>query len=131
MMLEPRVITDLYYKSLYSGDLDTVKAFMTEDSYMLTLESFGLRLSFKDEHFKKLLNEIEESTSSLREVETLLSKDLSSREQPDKIEIIDTVVNGDTRQTVNYKEGDKVKKLYFSKESDGWKINFYAGRKVN
>ena len=32
---------------------------------------------------------------------------------------------------LNYTEDEKEKKLYFSKEEDGWKINYYAGRKVD
>ena len=45
--------------------------------------------------------------------------------------MINTIVkNGDQRQTIAYTEEGKVKKLYFSKEENGWKINYYAGRKV-
>ena len=127
----PKEITGHYYKLLYSGDLTGVKKLMTEDSYIMTLESFGLRLSFEDDHFKALLKKIKESNESLEKVEELLSKDLLGRDHKAKIEILNTEMNGNERQTVNYKEEDKVKKLYFSKERDGWKINYYAGRKVN
>ena len=127
----PKEITGHYYKLLYSGDLTGVKKLMTEDSYIITLESFGLRLSFEDAHFKALLKKIKESNESLEKVEELLSKDLLERDHKVKIEILNTEMNGNERQTVNYKEEDKVKKLYFSKERDGWKINYYAGRKVN
>ncbi len=130
-MMEPKDIAVHYYKLLYGGDLSGVKELMTEDSYFMTLESFGLRLSFEDPQFKALLKEIKESKDSLEKVEQLLSKDLLKRDHAAKIEILDTEMNGKMRQTVNYKEADKVKKLYFSKEKDGWKINYYAGRKVD
>jgi len=129
--MQPKEITSLYYKLLYSGDLLGVKALMTETSYFMTLESFGLGLSFKDAHFKVLLKEIQENEDSLKKVEDLLSKDLIAKNSNTKIEILNTEMNGNKRQTVNYKEADKVKKLYFSKEKDGWKINYYAGRKVD
>jgi len=129
--MEPKEITPLYYNLLYSGNLVGVKELMTVDSYIMTLESFGLRLSFEDVFFKSLLKEIKESKDSLKKVEEILSKDLLARDNKSKIEIINTVMNGEKRQTVNYKEEDKLKKLYFSKEENGWKINYYAGRKVD
>ncbi len=129
--MEPKEITPLYYNLLYSGDLVGVKELMTVDSYIMILESFGLRLSFEDEYFKSLLKEIKESKDSLKKVEEILSKDLLARDNNSNIEILNTVMNGEKRQTVNYKEEDQLKKLYFSKEKDGWKINYYAGRKVD
>lgn len=131
MFNEPKEIIIHYYNLLYSGDLIGVKELMTEDSYLMTLESFGLRLSFEDTHFKRLLNEIKENKESLEEVEVLLSKDLIKRGHHVKIDILNTEMNGSERQTVNYKENNKVKKLYFSKEEGEWKINYFAGRKVN
>ena len=129
--MEPNEITSLYYKLLYSGDLQGIKALMTETSYFMTLESFGLGLSFEDAHFKALLKEIKENEDSLKKVEDLLSIDLLTRTKKSKIEILNVELNGNKRQTVNYKELDKVKKLHFSKEKEGWKINYYAGRKVD
>ena len=129
--MEPEDITLAYYRLLYSGDLVGVKAIMTEDSYMMTVESFGLRLSFEDAQFKAFLKEIRENKDALQKVEGLLSIDLPKRDYHPEIEILDVQKNGDMRQTVNYKEAGKVKKLYFSKEEDGWKINYYAGRKVD
>ena len=129
--MEPNEITSLYYKLLYSGDLQGIKALMTETSYFMTLESFGLGLSFEDTHFKALLKEIKENEDSLTKVEDSLSKDLEARTNNAKIEILNAEMNGNKRQTVNYTEAGKVKKLYFSKEKEGWKINYYAGRKVD
>lgn len=130
-MLEPAEITGLYYKALYSGDLVSVKTLMTQESYLMTLKTFGLRLALRDEAFKVQLKEIEENPASLGEVEKKLSFDLASRELSPMIEIKSISKNGEKRQTVEYTEDGKSKKLYFSKEEDGWKINYYAGRKID
>ena len=130
VMMEPDEILGLYYKALYSGDLSLVKGLMTPESYIITLETFGLRLSFRDSEFKEKLKEIEANVTSLAEVENKLSEELISRKLLPKIEIKSKEWNGTERQTIEYTEDEKRKKLYFSKEEDGWKINYYAGRKV-
>jgi len=129
-MLQPQDIIGTYYDALYRGDLNAVKACMTEVSYFMTLESFGLRLSFRDDAFKSLLHKVQEDDAALKEVEALLSEDLLSREYTPKIEIQNIEENGDKRLTIYYTENEKPKRLYFSKEDNGWKINYYAGRKV-
>lgn len=128
--IEPSDILALYYTSLYSGDLSTVKALMTAESYMMTLETFGLRLALRDQEFKAQLKEIKEDEDTLAEVEYKLSYDLISRKISPEIDIKSVSWNGEKRQTIDYTEDGKMKKLYFSKEKDGWKINYYAGRKV-
>jgi len=67
----------------------------------------------------------------LDKVENKLSVELISRKLSPKIDIVSQQWNGTKRQTIKYKEDGKSKKLYFSKEEDGWKINYYAGRKVD
>ena len=129
--LEPAEIIALYYKALYSGDLGTVKALMTRESYIMTLETFGLRLALRDPDFKAKLKKMEEDPAILAEVEKRLSSDLLSRDLSPDIEIVSVSKNGDTRETVEYTEDGKSKKLYFSKEEEGWKINYYAGRKID
>lgn len=131
LLLDPSDILNLYYTSLYSGDLSAVKELMTEESYIMTLETFGLRLSLRDAEFKIQLKKIKEDTDSLDKVENKLSVELISRKLSPKIEIVSQYWNGTKRQTIEYKEDEKSKKLYFSKEEDGWKINYYAGRKVD
>ncbi len=128
--LEPSDILNLYYTSLYSGDLSTVKSLMTEESYIMTLETFGLRLALRDQEFKSQLKKIEDDEDALAEVENKLSYDLIDRRNSPKIDIKNVSGNGENRQTIDYTEDGKMKKLYFSKEKDGWKINYYAGRKV-
>ncbi len=129
-LLEPSDILSLYYTSLYSGDLSTVKELMTPESYTMTLETFGLRLSLRDQEFKAVLKKIKEDEDALTEVENKLSYDLISRKVSPEIDIKSVSWNGEKRQTIDYTEDGKTKKLYFSKEKDGWKINYYAGRKV-
>jgi len=131
VMLEPKDIIVLYYDALYSGDLSSVKELMTPESYTMTLETFGLRLALRDPEFKAQLKEIDENPASLAEVESKLSDELVSRKVSPKIDIKSTSMNGTKRQTIEYTEEEKMKKLYFSKEEDGWKINYYAGRKVD
>ena len=128
--LEPKDLITLYYNALYSGDLSFVKSLMTEESYMMTLETFGLRLSLRDRNFKSKLKEIEENSVALAEVERKLSDELVSRNKSPQIVVQDISWNGTRRQTVEYTEDGNLKRLYFSKEDDGWKINYYAGRKV-
>lgn len=127
---EPQAMVELFYKALYGGDMKQLKTMMTQKSYFMTLESFGIRLSFKDASFKKALQKIEVDKGALVEVEHKLSQDLKERKKKPQIYIVLSVYNGTERQTVHYTEDGKNKVLHFSKESDGWKINYYAGRKV-
>jgi len=129
--LQPEELVRKYYRSVNSGDLESVKHLMTQQSYFMTLESLGLKLAFKDASFKDALENIEEDEGALQKVERELSKDLSSGEKVPEIHIAKVEPNGSSRITVNYTEDGKDKKLYFSKEKDGWKINYYAGRKVS
>ena len=131
LLLDPSDILNLYYTSLYGGDLCAVKELMTQESYTMTLETFGLRLSLRDPEFKAQLKKIEEDTDALDEVENKLSVELISRKLSPKIEILSQKWNGTERQTIEYTEDGKSKKLYFSKEEDGWKINYHAGRKID
>jgi hypothetical protein len=130
-MLDPSDILNLYYTSLYNGDLDAVKELMTEESYTMTLETFGLRLALRDPEFKAQLKKIAEDTDALAEVENKLSFELISRKLSPVIDIKSASMNGTKRQAIDYTEDEKMKKLYFSKEENGWKINYYAGRKVD
>lgn len=127
---EPKDIVIAYYQALYRGDLSEVKTLMEWRSYCMTLESFGLKLALRDPLFKSQLKELE-TPVILQEVETKLSKELLSRQKNPQIEITSTLENGEERQTVHFKEDGKDKVLYFSKEDDAWKIDYYAGRKVN
>jgi len=130
LKLEPKDIITLYYDVLYSGDLPFVKVLMTSESYKMTLETFGLRLSLRDPAFKAKLKKIDQDSVSLAEVERKLSNELVSRNKSPKIKVKSVSMNGANRQTIEYTEDEKLKRLYFSKEEDGWKINYYAGRKV-
>jgi hypothetical protein len=129
-MLDPSKIVGLYYEALYSGKVEKVKELMTKESYRMTLETFGLRLVLRDAAFKQLLKESEEDTEALSKVETMLAVDLVSRKFTPHIQICSITHNGIHRQTVEYTQDGKSKKLYFSKNKEGWKIDYYAGRTV-
>lgn len=129
--LQPEEVVGRFYNAIYSGDLESVKHMMTQQSYFMTLESLGLKLAFKDDLFKNALESIEEDESSLQKVEHDLSKDLSDRKKFPQINIDKAEPNGASRMTIHYREDGKAKNLYFSKEKEGWKINYYAGRKVD
>lgn len=124
-------VVEHYYSSLYDGNLDVIKELMTKDSYFMTLESFGLKLAFRDKEFKEKLSRIKKDADALAWVEERLSSDLASRNPKPKVNIDSIEWNGQARQTVNYSENGESKKLYLSKEDGGWKINYYAGRKVS
>jgi uncharacterized membrane protein len=97
----------------------------------MTLEAVGVRLAFKDLEFREALKHIEESDKTLLSIEKrILEAGLIKKVMP-VIAIKEIVKNGSERQTVLYEENGTVKKMYFSKEDDGWKINYYAGRKID
>lgn len=128
--LQPEEMVVKYYHALYSGDLSSVREIMTEESYIMALEPFGMKLSFNDPIFKTQWDLIEESKDALHEVEKEISKELISRNLSPDIEIKNTEENGLERVIVHYAKDGKNKKLYFSKESSGWLINYFAGRHV-
>lgn len=128
--LNPDELVHQYYLSLYSGDLLSVKSIMTQKSYTMTLESFGLELSLKDPSFKAQLSSIEDDPSALQKVEERLSSKLISKKKSPIIAITKVEPNGSKRATVSYMEDGKGKRLYFSKHSDCWLIDYYAGRPV-
>jgi len=127
---EPCDLVLSYYHLLYSGDLTKLSETMTQPSYFITLESFGLSLAIRNASFKDLLEKIKDDASSLDQVESMLSKDLAARQLSPKIEIVSTEDNGIDRKTVNYLEDGAKKQLHFSKENGDWKINYFAGRKL-
>ena len=128
--LQPEEMVGKYYDALYSGDLQSVKEMMTEESYYMTLEPFGLKLSFNDPVFKTQWDQIEENKDALYEVEKKISVELLSRDLSPQIDIKQTEPIGLERITVHYTKDGKNKKLYFSKESGDWRINYFAGRPI-
>ncbi|MEA2049025.1 MAG: hypothetical protein U9O64_11350 [Campylobacterota bacterium] len=127
-VLQPEEIVGRYYDALYKGDLESVREMMTEASYMMTLEPFGIKLSFNDSTFKTEWDQREERKEALHEVEKKISKELLSRKLSPQIEIKEIEAIGLERRTVHYSKDGKNKKLYFSKEGGDWYINYFAGR---
>lgn len=124
----PTEILFLYYKAMSNGNLKTLKKLMTSETYMMTLEIFGLKIAFRDPEFKKLLHQCQKNQSALLKVEKILAKELLESENNHQIEYLETEITGDNRRTVHYKEDNKSKKLYFSK-IDSWKMDLMAGRR--
>ena len=84
---------------------------MTKQSYIMMLESLGVKRAFKDSVFKQSLENMEEDVASLQLVEAELSKELLSRNLSPKISIENIEPNGFERQTVHYTEDGKTKNL--------------------
>jgi len=125
--LQPEKIVSKYYQSLYSGDLKSVKALMTKESYYMTLEPFGMGLAFKDSAFKMQWDKIEESQDAIHEVEKKISVSLLADNISPHIEIKKIAENGSERKIVYYEEDGEKKKLYFSHEDGLWLIDYFAG----
>lgn len=128
--LQPEKIVGKYYQALYNGDLKSLKDMMTEDSYYMALEPFGIKLSFKDPLFKLQWNKFEVDKDTLNEVEKKLSKELLSLALSPQIVIQQIQENGLKRKIVYFDENGKHKKLYFSKKNCQWVIDYFAGRPV-
>ncbi len=129
--LQPEEIVGKYYHALYSGDLQSVKEMMTEESYYMTLEPFGFKLSFNDPIFKTQWDKLKESKDVLYEVEKQISLEVLSRNLSPQIDIKQIEPNGLERTTVHYTKDGEKKRLYFSKEDGCWRINYFAGRPVS
>ena len=128
--LQPEEIVSRYYQSLHTGDLESVKDLMTEESYHMTLEPFGMSLLFKDPAFKAVWEKIEESQDALDEVEKKISAELLSRNLSPQIDIKQIEPNGSERMTVHYEKDGKKKKMHFSQQDGKWLINYFAGRPI-
>jgi len=130
-ILQPEEIVSKYYEAFYSnGDLKIVKDLMTEESYYMALEPFGMGLAFRDPVFKLKWDQIKESQDALQEVEKKISVELLSSKLSHQIDIKQVESNGPERKTVYYEEDGKKKRLYFSKKEDHWLIDYFAGRLV-
>ena len=117
-----------YYDALNRGDLKTISALMTRESYQLTLETLGFKRAFKDSGFKTLLKESAEDATALKEVERRLGSDLRQEAREHRTEVIRFESKGPDRITLHYEEDSRPKKLYFSSSPSGWKIDYKAGR---
>ena len=129
--LQPEEVVSRYYRALYNGDLQSVKALMTKESYHMALEPFGMGLSLKDPAFKREWEKIQESRDALHVVEKRISAELLSRNLSQQIDIKQVEPNGSQRQTVHYEEDGKKRRLYFSKKDGRWLIDYYAGRPIS
>ncbi len=103
---------------------------MTKESYYMTLEPYGFKLSFKDPAFKTVWDQIEESQDALHEVEQKISAELLSRNLSPQIDINRVEPNGSKRKTVYYERDAKKKRMHFSQKDGQWMIDYFAGRPI-
>ena len=120
-----------YYAAIEYGDMQTLRALMTEQSYIMNIEAFGLKRAFIDARFKTMLAQCKEDTAMLREVEVILCEDLISEASHSTVVLTSVENNGSERKTVLYTENDNNKKLYISHHSGQWLIDYMAGRRRN
>ena len=120
-----------YYDALKHGEMQTLSALMTRDSYHLTLETLGFKRAFKDARFKTLLKKIDEDAEALKEVENILSADLAAEAREHEIKPFDFESKGTDRITLHFKEDGHPKKLYFSSPLGRWTIDYKAGRQTS
>ncbi len=126
--MSPEDIVKYYYHALSTGDLQSLKFIMTQKSYLMILEVCGWRLSFKDRYFKRILSQAEEDEEILFAVEQTLTKTGYFSKSFPSLAIDEVKDDGFDRKIVQYTEEGISKKLYFSHEATGWKINYYAGQ---
>jgi hypothetical protein len=126
----PEKVVKAYYDAMEAGELSAVKALMTKESYLMTLESFGLALAFHDPAFKTLLRHSEKNLDALQEVEKAISADLKVRHGVKKIVTGKIISNGAGRVTVHFEENGRSKKLYLSEKGGRWLLDYKAGRRT-
>ena len=120
-----------YYDAYVKRELQTLKRVMTARSYAMTLQALGLKRSFKDADFKSLLAKAETDENALQAVERDLMEEQGTQKTLPSIVIQSVTDNGSRRKIVHYTENGKAKKLYFTQEEEGWKINYFAGRRAD
>lgn len=118
-----------YYTSISEGNLTKLSTLMTQESYIITISTFGFKKAFKDESFKQLLKEIEKNAYALSQVERILSYELQKEARKNIIEVVSYEQKGVDRVTLHYNEDAHTKKIYFSKQNENWQIDLKAGRK--
>lgn len=118
-----------YYAAIKHGDMQTLRTLMTEQSYIMNIEAFGLKRAFIDARFKTMLAQCKDDAAILREVEVVLCEDLISEASHPSIVLTSIEDNGSGRRTVLYTENGNPKKLYLSFHSDEWLIDYMAGRR--
>lgn len=128
-MPTPETLIAHYYRALHNGEMATLRQLMTPESYRMTLEAYGLRLSFADPAFKTLLHRSQDDAAALAEVETAVAASLREAETLPVIAQLRRDSLGTDRKVVHYTEAGVPKKLPFSQTADGWKIDYYAGRR--
>ncbi|MBC8236997.1 MAG: hypothetical protein H8E76_02090 [Helicobacteraceae bacterium] len=119
----------LYYDSLRSADLKSLRSVMEDESYFSLLEMMSFKHVFHDASFKVSLEAMQSDALALKKVEDAVSSDLKKRVQGVKIKVRSLESKGSDRAALHYSENDNIKKMYFSYSEENWKIDSRAGRK--
>ena len=127
----PEAIVDRYYRALQESDVAALRQMMQPASYRMTLEAYGLKRTFSDPAFKKILHRMESDEMAMAEAEKYVAEFLTSESRRMEVVVQETEPLGPERCAVHYRENGCPKKLYFSQTPKGWKIDYYAGRKRN
>jgi hypothetical protein len=126
----PEALVAMYYRALETGDMNALRNLMVPESYLMTLEAFGLKRSFTDPEFKALLQRIETDGAARFEVECIIARMLRRERKSPQIAHLRREPLGQDRCAVIYTEDDIPKKLSFSKQGTaGWRLDYYAGRR--
>jgi len=118
-----------YHAAIEYGDMQALRALMTDNSYILSIKAFGLKRALIDPRFKTMLVQCQEDATILREVEVVLCEDLISEASHPSIVLTSIEDNGSDRRTVLYTENGNNKKLYLSYHSDEWLIDHMPRRR--
>ena len=120
----------LYYESLGSADLKSLRSVMEDESYFTLLEMMSFKHVFHEPSFKSSLEAMQRDALALKKVEDAVSLDLKKRVQDSEIKILRLEHKCSHRITLHYTQNDKLKKMYFSSSEANWKIDSKAGRKL-
>lgn len=118
-----------YHTAIEYGDMQALRALMTDESYILSIKAFGLKRALIDPRFKTMLAQCQDNAAVLREVEVVLCEDLISEASNPSIVLTSIEDNGSDRRTVLYTENGNNKKLYLSYHSDEWLIDHMPRRR--
>lgn len=127
--MTPEAVVLRYYGALEAGDMDALRGVMAAESYIMTLEAYGLKHTFADPAFKALLRRCGEDVSARKEVEAVIAAALRRDAKAMTLDAFRTEALGAGRCAVRYTENGFAKKMALRETEAGWKIDYYAGRK--
>lgn len=129
MQSTPESILESYYDAVAAGDMAALRQMMVPDSYLMTLEAYGLQLVFREPAFRSILKACETSDAALAEAEARVGEVMRHAASRPTVVRTQTERLGEARATLHYTENGTPKKLYLRRTETGWKIDYLAGRR--